>query len=418
MKYFLYLKESSFTAVIFNSSYRKYLDTHKHENYNEYEIRLKQIESEMTNSLLKNKKILNYDVTGFTFNNEVFTYKIGDLISNFKYDKSPINLDDKEVIYKFIKNNDGNIEKYKIIINNFIILIEYLNKAYKDKNDKINENTKIIDIEIVKDLKNISKDFKELFQGQNQDIQDKQNKSNPNGGVQDKQNKNNPNDNNSKVNLNVSKITNIFNYFLELIFKYVKKDIEKHQENNLKKKVYNWNDKDMTLKKDDLASAIRLFVTLVLFREREKDKEEKIKSNEKNVFDYLKNKDLWKSSLYNNKSRFEEDFSKLKGLNIKIKEVLFFYNYLVDNKDEEFEKEIENYIKKKEDDIIRKIELTKKLAKDNEKQGKEEESDIGSEGGSDGDDDSDESGQDSEDDSEDSSDEGKTKRKKKKKGGR
>ena len=86
--------------MIFNSSYRKYIDTHKHENYNEYEIRLKQIESEMTNSLLKNKKLLNNNIKVFNF---VFTYGINNLISEFKYEKMPINMDDKEVIYKFIK---------------------------------------------------------------------------------------------------------------------------------------------------------------------------------------------------------------------------------------------------------------------------------------------------------------------------
>ena len=100
-------KESKFTEVIFNSSYRKYIDTHKHENYNEYEIRLKQIESEMTNSLLKNKKLLNDNIKGFNFNNEVFTYEISDLISDFKYEEMPINIDDKEVIYEFIKKNDS-----------------------------------------------------------------------------------------------------------------------------------------------------------------------------------------------------------------------------------------------------------------------------------------------------------------------
>ena len=164
-------KESKFTEVIFNSSYRKYIDIHKHENYNEYEIRLRQIESEMTNSLLKNKKLLNDNIKGFNFNNEVFTYEISDLISDFKYEEMPINIDDKEVIYEFIKKNDGNNEIYKTLINNFITLIEHLNKAKRGKKDTINENTKIIDIEIVKNLKNISKEFKELFQEKNQEDQ-------------------------------------------------------------------------------------------------------------------------------------------------------------------------------------------------------------------------------------------------------
>ena len=81
------------------------------------------------------------------------------------------------------------------------------------------------------------------------------------------------------ANFIVSKITNVFAYFLELIFKYVKIDIEKYQEENQEKKsMYNFDDKDMIIKKSDLAKAIRLFITLVLYRE-EIDKDKKIKSN-------------------------------------------------------------------------------------------------------------------------------------------
>jgi hypothetical protein len=147
------------------------------------------------------------------------------------------------------------------------------------------------------------------------------------------------------------------------------------------------------LKKEDLASAIRLFITLVLFREKENDKDEKIKYNKKNIIDYLKNKDLWKSSLYNNKSKFEEDLSKLKDLNIKIKEILYFYYYLEDKKDEGFEDEIVNYIKKKEEEEKNQIEIAKKLQMDKEKQG-------GKESDNDSDNDSDDNHSDSDDESE------------------
>ena len=406
-------RKFNFTKVIFNSSYRRYIDTQKHENYNDFEIRLKQIESEMTDSLLKNKKLLNYDIKGFIFNNEVFSYEINNLISNFNYEKMPINIDDKEVIFKFINDHAGDNELYKTIITNFITLIEYLNKANKDKNDKINETTKISDIEIVKNLKNISKEFREIFQDKNQDNQDKNDK-------QDKKNSN------SNVNLNVSKITNTFDYFLKLIFKYVKKDIEKHQENVKDKSVYNLDDKDMAIKKEDLASAIRLFITLVLYRENENDKDEKIKSNKKNIIDYLKNKDLWNSSLYNNKSKFEIDLSKLKDLNIKIKEILLFYYYLTGKKDEGFEDEIINYMKKKEEEAENQKKIEIQLAKDNFQQGQMEEKDNDSDSDSDDDrsDSDDESekkkpkrhdSEDSSDHSEDDSDDERPRKKKKKK---
>ena len=50
-------KKFNFIEVIFNSSYRKVIDTQNYENYNEYEISLDSIEMQMTNILLKNKKL-------------------------------------------------------------------------------------------------------------------------------------------------------------------------------------------------------------------------------------------------------------------------------------------------------------------------------------------------------------------------
>jgi len=350
-------KKFSFTNVIFNSSYRKYIDTQKHENYNEYVIRFKQVESEITNSLLKNKKLVNDNLTVFNFNNEVFSYEITDLITNFEYENIPINIDDKEVIYRFIKDNDGNNDKYKIIINNFITLIEYLNKESKNQNDKINANTKICDIEIVKNLKNISNDFKYIFLDKNKDNSEEKDK-----------NEQKPN-----LNLNIGKITNIFKYFLDLIFKYVKKDIIKYQiKPEDKKSVYKLEDKDMVIKKVYLSNAIRIFITLVLYREKEKDKDIKIKANKKNIIDYLKNKDLWESDLYNNYSRFEEDLAKIKGLNIKIREILFFYNYLIGDKDEGFEDEVVKRIKKREEEIKIQKERERQIAMEQANQNGEE----------------------------------------------
>ena len=51
-----------------------------------------------------------------------------------------------------------------------------------------------------------------------------------------------------------------------------------------------------------------------------------------------------------NKMKFEGDPSKLKDLNIKIKEILSFYDYLIDEKDEGFEEDIVTYIKEKEEE--------------------------------------------------------------------
>ena len=187
----------------------------------------------------------------------------------------------------------------------------------KEKDNEINGSTKICDIEI----NGISKEFKEIFQEKKQEKEI------------------------SSVNLNVSKITNIFDYYLKLIFKYVKKDIEKYQEKKEMKEKSKTLDElfnnNQNITKEDLASAIRLFITLVLYREKEKDKDKKIKSNKKNISDYLKSKDLW-----GNTKKFEDILSKIKELNIKIKEILYCYYYLVNNKDEGFEIPVEKYKEK------------------------------------------------------------------------
>jgi len=50
------------------------------------------------------------------------------------------------MIYKFIKNNAGNNDKYKTIINNFISLIEYLNKESKKRFEDLKEMLDLLQI--------------------------------------------------------------------------------------------------------------------------------------------------------------------------------------------------------------------------------------------------------------------------------
>ena len=365
---FVFPKKFNFIDVIFNISYRKVIITQNYDNYNEYEINLEEIEKEMTDLLLKNKKLLNNDLIDFSYNNEVFNNQIDDLITNFKYVKTNINIDDKVIIYNFIKEKiSANNDKIRNIINNFITLIEYLNKMNKEENNKITEKMKIYEIEIIKSKKNISEDFQILFK--------------------------------DKHDLTVGKITNIFDYYLQLIFKYVKEDIEKYQDKyditknlntkdkknknkeekvveekpKLDKEIVNildniFKSEDFIIKREELSDAIRKFITLVLYREKEKDKDKKIKYNKKNIIDYLKRKDLWEQNTFDNR-KFEENLLKIKEVNIKIKEILYFYYYLINNdksekggeignEDEIFEKEVEEYIKNKEEEekIKRKIE--------------------------------------------------------------
>ena len=95
-------KKFNFITVLCNSSYRKGIDTKNYENYNEFEIDLDSLEAEMTDLLLKNKKLLNNEIIGFKYNNEVFSNEISDLINNFKYVNMNININDKIVLYNYI----------------------------------------------------------------------------------------------------------------------------------------------------------------------------------------------------------------------------------------------------------------------------------------------------------------------------
>ena len=108
----------------------------------------------MSDLLLKNKKLLNNKLKGFSYNNEVFSNEIKNLICNFKYGDQKISLgiDDKFAFYNYIIDNDGNNEKYKSIINDFITLIKYLNKI---KDNNINENTKLVKLKQLKPKKYI-----------------------------------------------------------------------------------------------------------------------------------------------------------------------------------------------------------------------------------------------------------------------
>ena len=192
----------NFIELIFDSSYRKIIDTGKYKNYNEFELDLDLIESELTNKILKNKKLINGELIYFKYKNEVFSHNINNLISTFesKYTTTDINDDDKVIIYEYIKDYPDDHDRYQIIIDNFIIFIEYLIKVKDDENNKIDENTKILDIvdndiKIKNDLKD---EFKNMFKKKN--------------------------------DLTVNKISNIYDFYLKLIFKYAKKDIVQYQE--------------------------------------------------------------------------------------------------------------------------------------------------------------------------------------------
>ena len=79
---------------------RKVIDT---QNYEDYNVNLYLSEEKMTDSLLKNKKLVNNEIILFNYNNEVFSNEINNLISNFKYtDRDNLSIDDKVIFYNYI----------------------------------------------------------------------------------------------------------------------------------------------------------------------------------------------------------------------------------------------------------------------------------------------------------------------------
>jgi len=99
------------------------------------------------------------------------------------------------------------------------------------------------------------------------------------------------------------------------------------------------------INKDNLSLALKWFMTLVLFNE--KDKDNKIKGNKKNLFIYLNVEDLWDKDIYNDTNNFNLDLVELKKCNIQINKIIWLYDFLNEGEDEDPEKDIKEYIERK-----------------------------------------------------------------------
>ena len=319
-------KKVTFIDILFNSTYRKALNNIpiSYKSYKEYEIDYDLLEEIMTNLLLKNKKILNEEITEFIYNNEVFSNQIADIITTFKSNNNCIELilDDKVPIFKFFEEDKNNTNLNQTIINDFIELIKYLNNLKKENNnaqEEIKDDTKLYDIvDKIKDL--TSKNFINLFE--------------------------------KNDCLTFNKTIAIFEYFLKIIYECVNSTINEYQEDdideNTKEKIDNYFQKKHSFNKSDLAYALRLFMSLVLFQEE--DKENKIKSNQNNIVNYLKSTDLWKYDI--NDDSFINDLNELKSINIHINQIISLYDYLGKDIDDNYFDDVEQKIRSETNQII------------------------------------------------------------------
>ena len=74
-------------------------------------------------------------------------------------------------------------------------------------------------------------------------------------------------------------------------------------------------------------------MSLVLFREE--DKENKIKANKKNLINYLNVEDFWQIKIFSD-NKFNYELSELKQFNLQTYQIVWLYDYLVEEEKEDF----------------------------------------------------------------------------------
>ena len=312
-------KKVLFNNILFDNSYRKILDKVpvSYNSYKEYVINYNYIEEIMTEYLLSNKKLLNENIREFIYNNELFSNKITDLFYLFTKEYFSIGISDidKVSIYKFYDSN-RNIHVYKKVINDFKKLFKFLydKKKEETKDNDIKEETPIIDL-LKKKKGDFTDEFKALFF-----------------------------DNKS---FRINKTYTIFEYYLKVIYSDVDEEIKKYQvqlDKELKIKIKDYFEKHTFIKKKEFSSAIRLFITLVLLPEE--DKNNKIKPNNNNIVNYLQSKDLWKDKDINSKG-FLKNMEDLKFMNIHINQIAYLYDELGKDIEDDFFDDVKSKMKEK-----------------------------------------------------------------------
>ena len=266
-----------------------------------------------------------------------------DMITKFnkEYITEEITLSDKVILYQFYIDNQENKNTFKLIFNDLIQLIDFLkNKQNQNKLKDIDINGKSKVSEIFGFLDNkISNDFKKIFI--------------------------------DNEIFTINKITNLFEYYLILIFRIIKNDFKDYQvklEENKIEKVNKYFEKEHIITKQIFKVAIRLFI--LLFLSNENDKENNIKNNCNNIYNYLKIPDLWNKPIYN-KKEFNQELNEIKNLNININQVLDLYELLGDDINENYFEDVITQIKKNEEIQKKQKEMQSKEEKEEQQQNKE-----------------------------------------------
>ena len=353
-------KKFSMRDIGFNNSYRKVIDNKDYKFYNKYEIDYNSIEESLTEHLLRNKKLFNNKIINFVYTNQSLNFENDDIITTFNNNTNiklqDIDLGDKLILYEFIDSNSENKNLLMDIKNDFIKLIKFINNN-KD-NIKIADNISgkgdIFKVfEVLNDGIDISDEFKDIFNEKE----------------------------NVKKNLTVDKITNLFIFYIRLIFiKIIKDEFNEYQSEEKLSKLNeiekNFSKNDILIGKKEFRNAIRILITLYL--NEEKDRDEKIKNNKNNLANILNIKDIW-YNINTDKKEFKDELKNIKKLKIQINQLMQIYELLSDDNDndEKFLENIEKEFEKKNENI------------NDDEEGNEEENKVEEEENDDDDDDDD-----------------------------
>ena len=312
------LGKTCLTEIIFENSNRN-------NNFKDIIVNYEKIEEKLTEILLKNKKLLNDNITYFVFKNEIITPNYNEFIKNYMPLKELTN-DEKIKIKNYYEDRINNIEQWINIINDFDKIILTLNEEFKSK--------KMQETETPKD--ETSKTSK--LENDN-NIEEEKNKK-----IKDIKNFNRSKSNNIYSyefdelldfddNFTLNKIINIFLFSEKIMFvNILKKELAKYSKSKeLDKKIKKeideiYKDKDLLITKEVLTNAIRRYLSRYLIREKNKDKI--MQGNPRNFIYYLNIEDIWDNEINDNDSQKQKEIKKLENINITIEQILSLYDYL------------------------------------------------------------------------------------------
>ena len=311
--------ELTFFEIVFNNSYRKYAINNDKNSVNQYEINYEQIEKNMSDILLKNRKLFSEDIIKFIYKNEDLNIENTNIINKFNEIYSvekELSLEDKYILYNYY-NNNKDFHIIKTIISDFKTLILYLiNNNNKNKDN--NENIIYEKIKIFNSYEPLKEDISEYFRDLFKD-----------------------------KDISINKLSKLFEYFMILAYPTINNEIFDYQIEIPKEKlekIKNYFNEKHLIKREDLVYAIRIFVSSFLLEE--KNQEERIKKNENNFMNYLDIRDIWKKSIYL-KNEFKEEINNIKNFDIQLNQISKLCEIIGSNFEEDYFSDI---LKVKEDE--------------------------------------------------------------------